>query len=212
MGFKPVQAPKCPRCTKSVFHAELVVGAGKEWHKACFRCAGCKKSLDSTNVTEKDNEIFCKSCYGRSFGPKGYGYGGGAGTLSMDSKKSASHTSVGSAAPATESFSQASLSKTPAEVATKNDTEVKDLSKYVNTDMCPRCDKRVYFAEKMIAANCSFHKACLRCVMPKCGKSLDSTNLSERQGQIYCKSCYGANFGAKGYGYGGGAGALTLTQ
>ena len=31
-------------------------------------------------------------------------------------------------------------------------------------------------------------------------------------GEIYCKSCYGAEFGPKGYGFGGGAGALTRTQ
>jgi len=206
MPFKPVSAPKCPRCTKSVFHAELVVGAGKEWHKACFRCGSCKKSLDSTNVAEKDGEIYCKSCYGRSFGPKGYGYGGGAGTLSMDSKVAGPQTSATSA-PVEEKFSQPTLN------ASSNDVvPAKDLDKYRNNDICPRCDKRVYHAEKMLAASCSFHKACLRCVMPKCGKSLDSTNLAEKDGNIYCKSCHSANFGAKGYGYGVGSGTLKATQ
>lgn len=47
--------------------------------------ANCKKMLDSTNATEHDDELFCRSCYGKKFGPKGYGYGGGgAGVLSMD--------------------------------------------------------------------------------------------------------------------------------
>lgn len=40
--------------------------------------------LDSTNVGDHGGDIFCKQCYGRKFGPKGYGFGGGAGTLSMD--------------------------------------------------------------------------------------------------------------------------------
>jgi len=40
--------------------------------------------LDSTNVAEHEGEIFCKSCHARKFGPKGYGFGGGAGCLSMD--------------------------------------------------------------------------------------------------------------------------------
>ena len=31
-------------------------------------------------------------------------------------------------------------------------------------------------------------------------------------GEIYCKTCYGKNFGPKGYGYGAGAGALTRTK
>ena len=40
--------------------------------------------LDSGKITEHDGEMFCGSCYGKFFGPKGYGFGGGAGTLSMD--------------------------------------------------------------------------------------------------------------------------------
>eukprot|EP00124_Ichthyophonus_hoferi_P004189 Ihof_evm3s433 gene=Ihof_evmTU3s433 len=48
---------KCPRCTKTVYMAEEV---------------------------SADGEIYCKTCYGRSFGPKGYGYGGGAGILQTD--------------------------------------------------------------------------------------------------------------------------------
>jgi cysteine/glycine-rich protein len=41
--------------------------------------------LESTTLAEHDGQIFCKQCYGRQFGPKGYGFGGGAGCLSMDS-------------------------------------------------------------------------------------------------------------------------------
>lgn len=44
----------------------------------------CNKSLDSTTVAVHGDEIYCKSCYGRKYGPKGYGYGGGAGALNMD--------------------------------------------------------------------------------------------------------------------------------
>jgi len=31
-------------------------------------------------------EIYCKSCYGRLYGPTGYGYGGGAGALTNTGK------------------------------------------------------------------------------------------------------------------------------
>ncbi|MGH0144169.1 UNVERIFIED_CONTAM: hypothetical protein FKN15_006999 [Acipenser sinensis] len=51
------------------------------WHKNCFRCAKCGKSLESTTQTEKEGEIYCKACYAKNFGPKGFGYGQGAGAL-----------------------------------------------------------------------------------------------------------------------------------
>ena len=49
--------------------------------------ANCRKMLDSGRVTEHDGEMFCGSCYRKNFGPKGYGFGGGSGTLSMDDGK-----------------------------------------------------------------------------------------------------------------------------
>ena len=44
----------------------------------------CKKMLEPTTLAEHEGLIFCKTCYGRKFGPKGYGFGGGSGCLSMD--------------------------------------------------------------------------------------------------------------------------------
>jgi hypothetical protein len=35
--------PKCPRCSKAVYHAEKVLGAGKEWHRSCLTCMDCNK-------------------------------------------------------------------------------------------------------------------------------------------------------------------------
>lgn len=44
----------------------------------------CRKRLDSTNATEHNGMLWCKICYSRKFGPKGVGFGCGAGTLNMD--------------------------------------------------------------------------------------------------------------------------------
>ena len=55
--------------------------AGKAWHKSCFTCNLCNKRVDSSMLCERGGEIYCKSCYGRNFGPKGVGFGIGAGTL-----------------------------------------------------------------------------------------------------------------------------------
>nr|XP_047124789.1 cysteine and glycine-rich protein 3-like [Hydra vulgaris] len=85
---------KCGRCSKSVYSNEEIIAAGGSWHKrGCFTCKECNKSLDSNTVAEKKSEdggvgeIYCKSCYGRHYGPTGYGYGGGAGALTNTGKK-----------------------------------------------------------------------------------------------------------------------------
>lgn len=44
----------------------------------------CNKMLDSTNSSTHEDKLYCKGCHGRKYGPKGYGFGGGAGALSMD--------------------------------------------------------------------------------------------------------------------------------
>lgn len=56
---------------------------GVKYHRACFRCTSCSRTLDSSSVTESKLGVMCKVCYAREFGPKGYGYAGGrAGVLS----------------------------------------------------------------------------------------------------------------------------------
>ena len=84
MPFKAPETVKCPKCNKSVYAAEEILAAGGHWHKTCFTCAMCNKSLDSHTVAEHEGMVYCKSCHGKKFGPKGYGFGGGAGALSMD--------------------------------------------------------------------------------------------------------------------------------
>ncbi|XP_025406409.1 muscle LIM protein 1 isoform X2 [Sipha flava] len=85
MPFVAIEHPKCPKCSKSVYAAEERIAGGYKWHKMCFKCGLCGKFLDSTNCAEHEKEIYCKNCHGRKYGPKGYGFGGGAGCLSTDS-------------------------------------------------------------------------------------------------------------------------------
>ncbi|KJE91791.1 zyxin-binding protein [Capsaspora owczarzaki ATCC 30864] len=184
----------CPRCTKAVYMAEEILACGHKWHKACFLCKVCNKRLDSTTATDKDGQVYCKSCYGKEFGPKGYGYGGGAGTLSMDNGRQVGGSAAG-----------------PASSGPTVDEEgrIVNVSSGANGE-CPRCGKAVYLAEKIIGAGSSWHKSCFMCA--NCRKGLDSTTVADNSGQIYCKACHGKFFGPKGFGYGQGAGALTNTQ
>jgi cysteine/glycine-rich protein len=59
-----------------VYLAEAREGPSSDkYHRSCFACAACHKALDST-FAEHQGEVYCKPCYSRDFGPKGFGYGG----------------------------------------------------------------------------------------------------------------------------------------
>jgi len=60
-----------------VYHAEMIQGpGGSKYHKLCFRCTDCDKSVDSTNsCVTSENVLLCKTCYSKKHGPVGFGCG-----------------------------------------------------------------------------------------------------------------------------------------
>ncbi|CAF1503000.1 unnamed protein product [Adineta steineri] len=85
----PTEKPKpkgniCPGCRKPVYFAEEIKAAGQSFHKFCYRCANCDKSINGANFSEHNGKIYDNNCYRRLFGPKGVGYGMSAGALSTD--------------------------------------------------------------------------------------------------------------------------------
>ncbi|NP_001140017.1 cysteine-rich protein 2 [Salmo salar] len=67
---------------------------------------------------------------------------------------------------------------------------------------CPKCDKTVYFAEKVTSLGKDWHKFCLKC--ERCNKTLNPGGHAEHDGTPYChKPCYAALFGPKGVNIGG---------
>ncbi|XP_076223712.1 uncharacterized protein LOC116431006 isoform X2 [Nomia melanderi] len=71
----------CQRCGRKVYQAEMQVVSGTPYHNICFSCFCCRKPLEPLTYQENCGEIYCKQCYVRNFGPQGYGYGVGPGTL-----------------------------------------------------------------------------------------------------------------------------------
>ena len=41
----------------------------------------CRKLLEPGSCSEHEGNIFCRACYSKQFGPKGYGFAGGAGSM-----------------------------------------------------------------------------------------------------------------------------------
>ncbi|XP_060735422.1 cysteine-rich protein 3 isoform X1 [Tachysurus vachellii] len=70
------------------------------------------------------------------------------------------------------------------------------------TSNCPRCEKPVFFAEKVSSLGKNWHRFCLKC--ERCNKILSSGGHAEHEGLPYChKPCYGTLFGPKGVNIGG---------
>lgn len=122
----------------------------------------CRKSLDSTTVAVHMEKIFCKACYGKKYGPKGYGYGQGAGTLSMDKGESLGitpetwvaqlHTFLNLFGCFLSTFVLLAFISPGPHCPTNNPNPSKLAQKFGGSDKCPRCGKAVYAAEKVIGA------------------------------------------------------------
>ncbi|KAH7333660.1 hypothetical protein B0J17DRAFT_771315 [Rhizoctonia solani] len=62
---------KCPRCEKTVYAAEQIIGPGRQiYHKFCLKCTACNKRLDSYSLVEHNQQPYCKPCHVRGFGTR----------------------------------------------------------------------------------------------------------------------------------------------
>ena len=159
----------CARCSKSVYFNEEKKAIGKSFHNSCFVCGKriyeilsrsssivkliipsinvffsankeCKRRLDTGSLTEHDAEIYCKQCYGRLFGPKGYGYGQGSGTLSMFTGEKCTNEPPTSNIPST---AQAFVAPKKAAPISQSNGGGGGKFKFGGADICPRCSKGI---------------------------------------------------------------------
>ncbi|KAJ2810748.1 hypothetical protein H4S07_002496 [Coemansia furcata] len=245
----PTSKDMCPRCDKTIYHAEKVVGPGGAWHRACFKCKQCNSALSSTTLTEHDGEAFCRNCYTKLFSPRGYNIGGSTENIAQRSAYVRSRGSMAESPPVSPTRrretlaaqDQASLaaaylrSTSPAvfdsAVAAAASAAVSGRGRPTTPggpapvqrpmsargtlaygraykpkafgagvpppDVCPRCNTTIYAAEMGAAAGRKYHKRCIRC--KTCDSSIGSLQITERDGEIYCKQCYARDFGPKGF-------------
>ncbi|CAM4644114.1 unnamed protein product [Leuciscus chuanchicus] len=189
-------ASKCPKCEKTVYFAEKVASLGKDWHKFCLKCERCSKTLTAGGHAEHDGKPYChKPCYAALFGPKGVNIGGaGSYVYENPANNSPPGSTVDSAPKPQEKWVPAS-SRLPSKAGS-----ITTFSGEAN--LCPRCNKKVYFAEKVTSLGKDWHRPCLRC--ERCKKTLAAGSHAEHDGQPYChKPCYAVLFGPKGVNTGG---------
>ncbi|XP_033919957.1 cysteine-rich protein 2 isoform X1 [Melopsittacus undulatus] len=186
-------ASKCPKCDKTVYFAEKVSSLGKDWHKFCLKCERCNKTLTPGGHAEHDGKPFChKPCYATLFGPKGVNIGG-AGSYIYEKPQIEGQTAPGPIEHPVK-VEERKVNAAPP----KGPSKASSVTTFTGEpNMCPRCGKRVYFAEKVTSLGKDWHRPCLRC--ERCSKTLTPGGHAEHDGQPYChKPCYGILFGPKG--------------
>ncbi|CAD7679456.1 unnamed protein product [Nyctereutes procyonoides] len=173
--------------------SEKVSSLGKDWHKFCLKCERCNKTLTPGGHAEHDGKPFChKPCYATLFGPKGVNIGG-AGSYIYDKPSAEGPQVTGPMEVPVVRAEERKASGPP-----KGPSKASSVTTFTGEpNMCPRCNKRVYFAEKVTSLGKDWHRPCLRC--ERCGKTLTPGGHAEHDGQPYChKPCYGILFGPKG--------------
>ena len=113
----------------------------------CFNCTDCHRPLDSVLACDgPDKDIYCKACYGKHFGPKGFGYG-----------HSPTLVSTGTGEAYVPRFEQQKSNKftflIKIQYLFKYYSEMKPGLKAAEGEGCPRCGFHVYAAEQMIGKN-----------------------------------------------------------
>ncbi|KAJ1646811.1 Cysteine and glycine-rich protein 3 [Coemansia erecta] len=237
-------APKCPRCSKSVYAAEGVNGPEGQWHRKCFKCLECSRSLDMSTMAEHEKEVYCRSCHKRLFGagaakptaaaasrpavsPAVGRYVVQNSTSSAVNARSApeyAHRDINVAAepptlPQRNTAAAAAAAASPAPQTPPRQTgaayarsgEISPSSVFssgrrrvsipATRDMCPRCAKPIYHAEKVVGPGGPWHRGCFKC--KQCNCALSSTILTEHDGEAFCRTCYTKLFSLRGYNVGG---------
>ncbi|XP_071897789.1 cysteine-rich protein 2 isoform X1 [Anas platyrhynchos] len=185
-------AAEWPACTARE-GAEKVSSLGKDWHKFCLKCERCNKTLTPGGHAEHDGKPFChKPCYATLFGPKGVNIGG-AGSYIYEKPQIEGQTAPGPIEHPVK-VEERKVNAAPP----KGPSKASSVTTFTGEpNMCPRCGKRVYFAEKVTSLGKDWHRPCLRC--ERCSKTLTPGGHAEHDGQPYChKPCYGILFGPKG--------------
>uniref|UniRef100_A0AAY5EWB8 Cysteine-rich protein 2 n=1 Tax=Electrophorus electricus TaxID=8005 RepID=A0AAY5EWB8_ELEEL len=182
-------------CSKS-YKTEKVTSLGKDWHKFCLKCERCSKTLTAGGHAEHDGKPFChKPCYAALFGPKGVNIGGAGSYVYEAPANSNPPSATVDSVPKPEDKRLPAASRAPSKAGS-----VTTFSGEAST--CPRCNKKVYFAEKVTSLGKDWHRPCLRC--ERCSKTLAAGSHAEHDGKPYChKPCYAVLYGPKGVNTGG---------
>ena len=158
--WQPVASPKCVVCAKSVYEIEKLVADERVFHKTCFKCGHCSKTLSLGNYASINEKTYCKPHFKQLFAEKGGNYGEAFG---LGDRSTAGETKTG----ADVTKDAAARSTTNSRVGAPTSAASSRFGGQRNA--CPACDKTAYPMESVDVDGASIHKGCFKCVA--CGRS-----------------------------------------
>ena len=179
---------RCQRCGGNVYEAEKIVSSIGFYHPGCFKCAKCSRSLDhgSAFVGELDDElekdIYCSKCYHEEF-------------AWVKRCRSRSRSRMESVPPMEEV--KVEIVELPNEdiLAQSMVETTKIMADEGDTNKCPKCNGKVFEAERMASNKNVYHRKCFTCY--DCHRALDPSSVNDgpEDGMIFCTNCYQKRFG-----------------
>ncbi|EDQ90474.1 uncharacterized protein MONBRDRAFT_24292 [Monosiga brevicollis MX1] len=105
--WQPPKAAGCQVCSKPVYYMEKLEADEKVYHKTCFKCSVCKKSLSAGTYAAMSGVLYCKPHFKQMFKAKGnYNFGAHA----SDKPSSYTVTTKASSVPARPASSEKAVS------------------------------------------------------------------------------------------------------
>lgn len=172
----------------------------KSFHVDCFTCGGansdgCKKKLTLDSYTAKGDEPYCKTCYGKLFGPKGFM----GGSVTMNSFLDDGNARGDVTNDRHEKVIDHLLPNSSPRAAPVGNAKFVPPTGAIK---CVKCSKSVGLAEQRLACDLTWHIDCFTCgglQSDGCGKKMTLENYQQHDADPYCKPCYGKLFGTKGF-------------
>ena len=179
--WQPVASPKCVVCAKSVYEIEKLVADERVFHKTCFKCGHCSKTLSLGNYASINEKTYCKPHFKQLFAEKGGNYGEAFGLGDRSTAGAQTKTETDGPTDA----SSAARSKPP-NLRVGAPTAQPASSRFGGQkNACPVCDKTAYPMESVDVDGASIHKGCFKCVA--CGVRLSLTTYVKHGKSLYCK-------------------------
>jgi len=199
----------CFVCSKGVGLKEQRRACKKTWHVDCFTCGGtntdgCKKKLTLDSYTARDDMPYCRPCYGKLYGPKGFLAGSATmnsfiETDSVDLKNDRFHKVTDTDEYLRSANLKSALMDT---LASMKDRPLRSPSSSPISAACFKCSKNVGLKEQRLACKKNWHVDCFTCGGTNtdgCHKTLTLDGYTAKDDMPYCRPCYHKLFGPKGF-------------